>query len=165
MPETPQRDREQAVVLPRTALLSASDRAFFERLALRLDAQARDRERFLLEWAEAAVHRPATLQSDVPAAVIERAIRDRACLSGKHVEFRVRFAPHVLGRDERGRHVVLAFEYGGLTLGRAHWVCFELHRLRGLRRTGDPWRTASMERRPQFALTEIEAAVDDSWSR
>lgn len=64
---------------------------------------------------------------------------------GKHVEFRVRFAPHALGRDQNGRHVVLAFEYGGLTLGRAHWACLLLHRLRGLQRTGDPWRTDSME--------------------
>jgi hypothetical protein len=93
-------------------------------------------------------------------AMIKQAIHDRACLSGTHVEFRVRFAPHALGRDENGRHVVLAFEYGGLTLGRAHWVCFAVHRLRGLQRTGDPWRSASLESRPPFDVTEIEAAVD-----
>jgi hypothetical protein len=50
--------------------------------------------------------------------MIKRAIQHRACLSGTHVEFRVRFAPHILGRDENGRHIVFAFEYGGLTLGR-----------------------------------------------
>jgi hypothetical protein len=37
-----------------------------------------------------------------------------------------------------------------------------LHRLRGLQRTGDPWRTDSMESKPPLGLTAIEAAVDDS---
>jgi hypothetical protein len=60
--------------------------------------------------------------------MIKQAIQDRACLSGKHVEFRVRFAPHALGRDENGQHIVFGFEYGGLTLGRAHWVCFAVQR-------------------------------------
>jgi hypothetical protein len=92
-------------------------------------------------------------------AIIKQAIHDRACLSGTHVEFRVRFAPHALGHDENGRHIVLAFEYGGLTLGRAHWVCFAAHRLRGLQRTGDPWRSGSLESRPQVDLRDIEAAV------
>ena len=87
------------------------------------------------------------------------------CLSGTHVEFRVRFAPHALGRDENGRHVVVGFEYGGMTLGGTQWVCFAVHRLRRLQRTGDPWRSGPLERRPQFYLTEIEAAVDASWSR
>ena len=95
--------------------------------------------------------------------MIRRAIEERACLSGTHVAFRVRFAPHALGRDENGRQSVLAFEYGGLTLGRPHWVCFVVDRLRGLQRTGDPWRSGSPESRPQFDLTEIEAAVD-TWS-
>lgn len=95
------------------------------------------------------------------ADVIKQAIRDRACLSGTHVEFRVRFAPHALGRNENGRTVVYAFEYGGLTLGRAHWVWFGVDRLRGLRRTADPWRSGALHSRPPFDLTEIEAAVDD----
>jgi hypothetical protein len=128
------------------------DRAFFKRRALRLDREAK--ERLLRARGEGAVNR-----------VIEQAIRDRACLSGTHVAFRVRFAPHALGRDENGRLSVIAFEYGGLTLGRAHWVCFAVDRLRGLRRTGDPWRSGPPESRPQFDLTEIEAAVDDSWSK
>ena len=98
-------------------------------------------------------------------AMIRQAIEDRACLSGTHVEFRVRFAPHALGRDEKGKHSVLAFEYGGLTVGRPHWVCFMVDRLRGLQRTEDPWRSGSRNCRPQFDLTEIEAAVDDSWSK
>lgn len=98
-------------------------------------------------------------------AIIKRAIQDRACLSGTHVEFRVRFAPHALGRDESGRHSVIAFEYGGLTLGQPHWVCFVVDRLHGLQRTGDPWRTSSLESRPQFDLAELEAAVDSSWSK
>ena len=97
-------------------------------------------------------------------AMIKHAIQHPACLSGTHVEFRVRFAPHVLGRDEDGQHIVFAFEYGGLTLGRAHWVCFAVHRLRGLQRTGDPWRSGSLESRPQVDLRDIEAAVDDSSS-
>lgn len=100
----------------------------------------------------------------VTVAMIKRAIRDRACLSGTHVQFRVRFAPHALGRDENGECSVLAFEYGGLTLGQPHWVCFVVDRLRGLARTGDPWRSGPLESRPRVALTEIEAAVDNSWS-
>jgi hypothetical protein len=95
-------------------------------------------------------------------AIIKQAIHDRACLTGTHVQFRVRFAPHVLGRNENGRHMVFAFEYGGLTLGRAHWMCFAVHRLRGLQRTADPWHSGSLMSRPQFDLTEIEAAVNDS---
>jgi hypothetical protein len=98
----------------------------------------------------------------VTRAIIKQAIHDRACLTGTHVQFRVRFAPHVLGRDEDGRHVVLAFEYGGLTLGEAHWMCFAVVRLRGLQRTADPWPSGSLPSRPQFDLTEIEAAVNDS---
>jgi hypothetical protein len=47
--------------------------------------------------------------------MIKRAICDRACLSGSHGTFRVRFAPHALGRDENARHIVFAFEHGGLT--------------------------------------------------
>jgi hypothetical protein len=96
-------------------------------------------------------------------AIVKRAIEDRVCLSGTHVAFRVRFAPHALGRDKSGRHVVVAFEYGGLTLRRAHWMWFVVDRLRGLQRTGDPWRSSSVESRPQFDLTEIEATVDDTW--
>ena len=99
------------------------------------------------------------------AALIRRAIKDRACLSGFHVQFRVRFAPHALGRDESGRHSVFAFEYGGMTLGRSHWVCFAVDRLRGLQLTSDRWRSGSLESRPQLDLTEIEAAVDHGWSK
>ena len=98
------------------------------------------------------------------AAMIKHAIQDRVCLSGTHVEFRVRFAPHALGRDENGKRSVFAFEYGGLTVGRPHWVCFAVDRLRGLQLTSDPWRSGSVESRPQLDLTEIEAAVDDGWS-
>ena len=98
-------------------------------------------------------------------ATIKRAIRDRVCLSGTHVQFRVRFAPHALGRDENGRYSVFAFEYGGLTLGQPHWVCFLVDRLRGLQRTRDPWCSGSLESRPQLGLTEIEAAIDESWSK
>jgi hypothetical protein len=94
--------------------------------------------------------------------MIKLAIHNRACLSGTHVAFRVRFAPHALGRDENGRSVVYAFEYGGLTLGRPHWIWFVVDRLRDLRRTGDPWRSGSLESRPQFDLTDIEASVVDS---
>lgn len=95
-------------------------------------------------------------------AMIKRAIQERACLSGTHASFRVRFAPHALGRDEKGRHIVVAFEYGGVTTGRAHWMWFEVERLRDLQRTGDPWRSGPRESSPQFDLTEIEAAVDNS---
>ena len=49
--------------------------------------------------------------------VIKRAIRERTCLAGTHASFRVRFAPHALGRDENGQQIVVAFEYGGMTLG------------------------------------------------
>lgn len=104
-------------------------------------------------------------RASASVAIIKRAIQDRACLRGTHVEFRVRFAPHALGRDENGRHIVCAFEYGGLTLRRSHWVWFEVDRLRGLQRTGDPWRSGPLESRPQFDLRVIEAAVDDSWAR
>jgi hypothetical protein len=96
-------------------------------------------------------------------ALITRAIQDRFCLSGTHVEFRVRFAPHALGLDENGRRSVFAFEYGGLTLGRPYWVWFAVDRLRGLQRTEDPWRSGSLQTRPHLDLTEIEAAVDGSW--
>jgi hypothetical protein len=96
-------------------------------------------------------------------AIIKCAIQDRVCLSGSHVGFRVRFAPHALGRDENGRSSVFAFEYGGMTLGRPNWVIFVVDRLRGLRRAGDPWRTGPLESRPRFPLTQIEAAIDDSW--
>jgi hypothetical protein len=98
-------------------------------------------------------------------AMITRAIQDRACLSGTHAYFRVRFAPHAIGRDENGKRSVFAFEYGGLTLGRPHWVCFVVDRLRGLQRTEDPWRTSSLNSRPQFHLTDIEAAIDGSWPK
>ena len=97
--------------------------------------------------------------------LITRAIQDRACLSGTHVQFRVRFAPHALGRDEKGRHSVIAFEYGGLTLGRPNWACFVVDRLRGLQRIEDPWPSGSLESRPECDLTEIEATVDESWVR
>ena len=99
-------------------------------------------------------------------AVIRRAIRDRTCLRGTHVTFRVRFAPHALGRDDKDRAVVIAFEYGGVTTGRAHWMWFYADRLHGLQRTGDPWRIGPVENRPQLDdLAKIEAAVDDSWVR
>jgi hypothetical protein len=98
-------------------------------------------------------------------AMIKRAIEDRVCLSGTHVEFRVRFAPHAICRDQNDRHSVVAFEYGGMTLGRPHWVCFVVDRLRRLQRTGDPWRTGSLESRPRLELTEMEAAIDGSWLR
>jgi len=104
-------------------------------------------------------------RSAATVAMIRRAIEDRTCLSGFHVEFRVRFAPHALGRDGNGRRSVFAFEYGGMTLGQPHWVCFVVDRLRRLQRIGDRWRSGSLESRPQFDLGEIEAAVDDSWVR
>jgi hypothetical protein len=99
------------------------------------------------------------------AALVKRAIQDWACLSGTYVEFRVRFAPHALGRDDNGKRCVLAFEYGGLTLGRSHWVYFVVDRLRGLQLTRDPWRSGPLRSRLQLALSWIEAAVDDSWIR
>jgi hypothetical protein len=96
-------------------------------------------------------------------ALIKSAIKDRACLSGTHVTFRIRIAPHALFQDEMGTQIVLAFEYGGLTLGQSYWACFAVHRLRGLQRTRDPWRSGPLERRPQLDLTRIEAAVDNCW--
>ena len=98
------------------------------------------------------------------ASIITHAIRDRVCLSGTHVGFRVRFAPHALGCGKDGRYSVLAFEYGGMTLGRPHWVCFEVKHLRGLQRTEDPWRSGCLQSRPQFDI-EIEAAIDEGWLR
>jgi hypothetical protein len=98
-------------------------------------------------------------------AMIKGAIERRGCLSGSHAAFRVRFAPHVLGCDENGTYIVVGFEYGGLTVGGTHWVRFLVDRLRALEPNGDPWRTASLESRPQFDLTQIIAAVDGSWSR
>lgn len=92
-------------------------------------------------------------------AIIKRAIHERHCLSGTHAEFRVRFAPHALRRDENGRPIVFGFEYGGLTLGRAHWVCFAVHRLRGLEPNEDPWRSGSPESRPKFGPTGIETGI------
>jgi hypothetical protein len=109
-----------------------------------------------------AMARPEQVADNV--AIIRRAIRDRMCLSGTYAAFRVRFAPHALARDENGRQIVVAFEYGGMTLGRAQWACFEVHRLRALQPNGDRWRSSLVESRPQFDLTEIEVAVDDSWS-
>jgi len=97
--------------------------------------------------------------------LITRAIQDRVCLRGTHYQFRVRFAPHALGRDEKGRRSVIAFEYGGLTLGRPNWACFVVDRLRGLQRIEDPWPSGSLESRPECDLTEIEATVDESWVR
>jgi hypothetical protein len=97
--------------------------------------------------------------------MITSAIQDRVCLSGSHVEFRVRFAPHALGRDENGRHSVFAFEFGGLTLHRPHWVWFVVDRLRALQRTDDLWRTGPLRTRPKVDLTEIETAIDASWMR
>jgi hypothetical protein len=79
---------------------------------------------------------------DARPALIRQAIQHRACLKGIHFAFRVCFAPHALGRDDTGRHVVVAFEYGGMTLGRPHWACFVVDRLRGLQRTEDPWALA-----------------------
>ena len=97
-------------------------------------------------------------------ATIKRAIQDRACLSGTHVAFRVRFAPHALGRDEKGRHIVFAFEYGGLTVGQSHWMWFAVDRLRDLQPTEDSWRSGSPDSKPRFGLTDVEAAVDESSS-
>jgi hypothetical protein len=59
----------------------------------------------------------------------------------------------------------LASEYGGLTLGRPHWMHFVADRLHTLKTTGDPWRSGSLQSRPPLALSWIEAAVDDSWVR
>jgi hypothetical protein len=91
--------------------------------------------------------------------MIKRAICDRACLSGSHGTFRVRFAPHALGRDENARHIVFAFEHGGGPGQASLW--FPVDRLHGLQRNADPWCTGSPESRPQSDLSEIEAAVDD----
>lgn len=98
-------------------------------------------------------------------AIIKRAICDRACLVGTHMAFRVRFAPHALGRDENDRAIIIAFEYGGVTTGLTHWMWFYVDRLHGLQRTGDPWRIGPVGNRPQLDLAKIEAAVDDSWVR
>jgi hypothetical protein len=97
------------------------------------------------------------------AAIIKQAILDRACLTGTHVSFRVRFAPNLLGRDKQGTQIVIAFEYGGMTMGRPNWVGFEVHRLHGLQRVSDRWRNGSRESARHFDLTEIEATVDDHW--
>jgi hypothetical protein len=98
-------------------------------------------------------------------AVIKQAIRDRACLSGTHSSFRVRFAPHALGYDERGTPTVVGFEYGGLTIGRANWMAFTVDRLHSLKRVRDPWRSGPPEGARRFKLTDIQAAVDDRWGR
>src|SRR6476661_7128925 len=87
--------------------------------------------------------------------LITRAIQDRVCLRGTHYQFRVRFAPHALGRDEKGRRSVIAFEYGGLTLGRPNWVCLVVARLHGLQQTGEPWPSDCLKSRPHCDLTEI----------
>lgn len=98
-------------------------------------------------------------------ALISRAIQERACLSGIHLEFRVRFAPHALGTDENGKHSVFAYEYGGLTLHRPNWMYLTVDRLRTLQRTADPWRTGARASWPKVNLTDIEAAIELSWLR
>jgi hypothetical protein len=97
--------------------------------------------------------------------MIRGAIERRGCLSGRHATFRVQFAPHVLGRDERGRYVVVAFEYGGLTVGGMRWMHLMADRLRELQPKGDPWRTGPVESRPQFKLAQVVVAVNPSWMR
>jgi hypothetical protein len=95
--------------------------------------------------------------------LIKRAIQDRICLSGRHYAFRVRFAPHALGRDWHGTNIVAAFEYGGMILNQAHWMTLVLDRLHGLQINRDPWRTGPLESRQQFGITQLEVAVDTSW--
>jgi hypothetical protein len=97
-------------------------------------------------------------------ALIKRAIENRICPTGRHYEFRVRFAPHAVGRDQNHRYVVIAFEYGGLTLGKPKWVTLVPSRLRELRANGDPWRTGPLASRPSFRIFRVEVAVDASWS-
>jgi hypothetical protein len=98
-------------------------------------------------------------------SMIRGAIEPRGCLSGRHATFRVRFAPHVLGRDERGRYVVVASEYGGLTIGGTRWMHLMADRLRELQPNGDPRRTGRVESRRQFKLAQVVAAADPSWMR
>jgi hypothetical protein len=97
--------------------------------------------------------------------MIKKAIEDRACLTGTYFSFRVRFAPHALGRDERSAQTVIAFEYRGMTTGRSNWVALAVDRLRGLQRVSDPWRSGHLEKARQFHLTDIETAVDSRWGR
>jgi len=56
---------------------------------------------------------------------VKHAIQKRACLSQGYAQFRVRFRPHALGRDDTGRALVVALEYGDMMWGRAHWVWFK----------------------------------------
>lgn len=101
-------------------------------------------------------------QAAANGAVIKGAIQARVCLSGTHLGFQVRFAPYALGRDAHGRQIVIASEYSGRALDDLHWVHFVVDHLGGLVRTEDQWRSCPMENMPQFNLTEIGTAVDDS---
>jgi hypothetical protein len=59
--------------------------------------------------------------------------------------------------------IVIALEYGGMTIGRSNWMAFGVHRLHGLQQLSDPWPSGPPENAPHFELTVIEAAVDDRW--
>jgi hypothetical protein len=107
----------------------------------------------------------AAQRASATTAIIKRAIQDRACLSGTYATYRMRFAPHTLGYDDEGEHVVVAFEFGGRVTGQAEWMCFSVDRLRGIQRTADPWRGGFWEGRPKLDLRDVEAAVDDTLVR
>jgi hypothetical protein len=77
------------------------------------------------------------------------------------LSFECGFTPHALGRDENGRHNVFAFEYDGLTLERPRAWWNACATSTGSKISG----AVALWSGPQFDLTEIEVAVDDSWSR
>ncbi|WIM14444.1 hypothetical protein [Enhydrobacter sp.] len=98
--------------------------------------------------------------------ILEQAIRERRCVTGRHKDGERHFAPHAIGFKADGTPAAFVFQYGGETSSRlpprGEWRCLDLPDLSDLRLNDDRWRTFSnYSLARQTCLAEIALSVPE----
>jgi hypothetical protein len=98
--------------------------------------------------------------------ILEKAIREKRCLTALHNGTRRRFAPHAIGFTSSGVPAAFVFQYAGETTStlpfRGEWRCLHIGDLSHVADNGDRWRTPSnYSLSRQTCLEQIALAVPE----
>jgi hypothetical protein len=98
--------------------------------------------------------------------ILEKAIREKRCVTVVHLGTTRRIAPHAVGFAPHGNPAVFVFQYAGDTTSalpfKGQWRCLRFEDLSHASENGDRWRSPSnYSLSRQTCLNQIALAVPD----
>ncbi len=96
-------------------------------------------------------------------SLLRQAILRRQQVIAEYQRFPREFCPHALGRDDKGRQMVMAFQFGGsgskgLAAG-GEWRCFEVAKLQAVSVVDGEWHTSRDHSRANRCVTRVDVEV------